>query len=236
MELIIKLFKMKKILLSLSLISTFTFAQTRYWTSYNVTIEAENVEAVYKIFDDYFKSNPTSEDIDTYLYENHFKDSGNNYTHSFIWVGTLDGMGAQYSPKNDKDWQLAITRAGQLIKETHSSTMGTTVVSMGESKPIQRYFYLDIEDPDKYLMAFKKSLNYRPKDGQALLGGFSAGRSPDGETHWIIVGFDNMKSAMDPGSYRRGNPKATKGWDEYMKNRGETRLVRSGLRFLIGSW
>ena len=41
MELIIKLFKMKKILLSLSLISTFTFAQTRYWTSYNVTIEAE---------------------------------------------------------------------------------------------------------------------------------------------------------------------------------------------------
>ena len=69
-----------------------------------------------------------------------------------------------------------------------------------------------------------------------LLGGFSAGRSPDGETHWIIIGFDDMKSAMDGGAYRRNNAQAQKAWDEYRKNRGQTRLVRSGLRIMLGNW
>ena len=88
---------MKKTLLLLLLISTMSFGQTRYWTSYNVTIEPQNVKAVYNLFDDYFKSNPTSEDVNAYLYENHFRDNDNNYTHSFIWAGSLEGMGAQYA-------------------------------------------------------------------------------------------------------------------------------------------
>ena len=225
---------MKKTILIL--ISTMSFGQTRYWTSYNVTIEPENVEAVYNLFDDYFKSNPTSEDVDAYLYENHFRDYGNNYTHSFIWAGSLEGMGAQYAPKENNAWELLITKASQLIKETHSASMGNTLVNVGENKPIQRYFYLDVEDPEKYLMAFKKSLKFRSKDHQILLGGFSAGLSPDGESHWVIVGFDDMKSAMDPGAFRRSNPEAQKSWDEYRKNRGNSRLVRSGLRLLMGSW
>jgi len=227
---------MKKTILILILISTMSFGQTRYWTSYNVTIEPENVEAVYNLFDDYFKSNPTSEDIDAYLYENHFRDYGNNYTHSFIWAGSLEGMGAQYAPKENNAWELLITKASQLIKETHSASMGNTLVNVGENKPIQRYFYLDVEDPEKYLIAFKKSLKFRSKDRQTLLGGFSAGLSPDGESHWVIVGFDDMKSAMDPGAFRRSNPEAQKSWDEYRKNRGNSRLVRSGLRLLMGSW
>ena len=227
---------MKKTILLLLLISTLSFGQTRYWTSYNVIIEPENVEAVYNLFDDYFKSNPTSENVNAYMYENHFRDNGNNYTHSFIWAGGLDGMGAQYAPKANNDWELLLTKANQLIKETHSATMGNTVVNQGENKPIQRYFYLNVEDPEKYLMAFKKSLKFRSKERQILLGGFSAGRSPDGETHWVIVGFDDMKSAMDTGSYRRSNPEAQKSWDEYRKNRGNSRLVRSGLRLLMGSW
>ena len=226
--------KMKKIILIL--ISTMSFGQTRYWTSYNVTIEPENIEAVYNLFDDYFKSNPTSEDVDAYLYENHFRDYGNNYTHSFIWAGSLEGMGAQYAPKENNAWELLITKASQLIKETHSASMGNTLVNVGENKPIQRYFYLDVEDPEKYLIAFKKSLKFRSKDRQTLLGGFSAGLSPDGESHWVIVGFDDMKSAMDPGAFRRSNPEAQKSWDEYRKNRGNSRLVRSGLRLLMGSW
>ena len=227
---------MKKTILILILISTMSFGQTRYWTSYNVTIEPENVEAVYNLFDDYFKSNPTSEDVDAYLYENHFRDYGNNYTHSFIWAGSLEGMGAQYAPKENNAWELLITKASQLIKETHSASMGNTLVNVGENKPIQRYFYLDVEDPEKYLIAFKKSLKFRSKDRQTLLGGFSAGLSPDGESHWVIVGFDDMKSAMDPGAFRRSNPEAQKSWDEYRKNRGNSRLVRSGLRLLMGSW
>ena len=227
---------MKSFSLILLLISQFSFGQTRYWTSYNITIEPENVEAVFNLFDHYFKLNPTSEDLNAYLYENHFRDNNNNYTHSFIWAGSLEEIGEQYAPKQNSAWELLITKVSQLIKETHSATMGDNIVNIGENKPIQRYFYLDVKDPEKYLMAFKKSLKFRPKDQQTLLGGFSAGRSPDGETHWVIVGFDDMKSAMDPGAYRRSNPEAKKSWDEYRKNRGNSRLVRSGLRILMGIW
>ena len=227
---------MKKIILLSLFVSFVSFGQTRYWTSYNFTVEPKNQAAVYKLVDDYFKSNPTSENVNAYLYENHFKDNGNNYSHSFIWAGTLDGMGSQYAPRQDKDWELFLAKLTQHIDEFHSATMGNTVIYQGDNKPIQRYFYLDVEDQTKYLMAFKKYLKYRPKDRQVLLGGFSAGRSPDGESHWIIVGFDDMKSAMDPGAYRRTNAQAQKAWDEYRKNRGETRLVRSGLRIMLGSW
>ena len=228
---------MKKTFFLLSvLVTSITFGQTRYWTSYNFTVEPKNEAAVYKLVDDYFKANPTSDDVNAYFYENHFKDSGNNYSHSFIWAGSLDGMGAQYAPKQDKDWELLITKINQLIDKYHSATMGNTVVNIGENKPIQRYFYLDVEDPKSYLVAFNKYQKYRPKDRQVLLGDFSAGRSPDGETHWIIIGFDDMKSAMDAGAYRRNNTQAQKAWDEYGKNRGETRLVRSGLRIMLGNW
>ena len=147
--------------------------------------------------------------------------------------GDTRWYGNQYTPKQDKDWELLLTKLTQLIDEPHSAAMGNTVINQGENKPIQRYFYLDVEDPARYLIAFKKYLKYRPKDRQVLLGGFSAGRSPDGESHWIIVGFDDMKSAMDPGAYRRTNSQAQKAWDEYRKNRGETRLVRSGLRIML---
>ena len=228
---------MKKTFFLLSiLVTSITFGQTRYWTSYNFTVEPQNEAAVYKLVDDYFKANPTSDDVNAYFYENHFKDSGNNYSHSFIWAGSLDGMGAQYAPKQDKDWELLITKINQLIDKYHSATMGNTVVNIGENKPIQRYFYLDVEDPKSYLAAFNKYQKYRPKDRQVLLGGFSAGRSPDGETHWIIIGFDDMKSAMDAGAYRRKDTQAQKAWDEYGKSRGETRLVRSGLRIMLGNW
>ena len=222
-------------LLSL-LVTSITFGQTRYWTSYNFTVEPQNQAAVYKLLDDYFTAKPTSDDVNAYLYENHFKDHGNNYSHSLIWAGSLDGMGAQYKPKQDKDWELLLTKLTQLIDEFHSATMGNTVVNIGENKPIQRYFYLDVEDPQSYLAAFNKYQKYRPKDRQVLLGGFSAGRSPDGETHWIIIGFDDMKSAMDPGAYRRNNAQVQKAWDEYGKNRGKSNLVRNGLRIMLGSW
>ena len=145
---------MKKTFFLLSvLVTSITFGQTRYWTSYNFTVEPQNEAAVYKLVDDYFKANPTSDDVNAYFYENHFKDSGNNYSHSFIWAGSLDGMGAQYAPKQDKDWELLITKINQLIDKYHSATMGNTVVNIGENKPIQRYFYLDVEDPKSYLAA-----------------------------------------------------------------------------------
>ena len=75
---------MKKIFLLSLLVTSVAIGQTRYWTSYNFTVEAQNEAAVYKLVDDYFKAKPTSDDVNAYLYENHFKDHGNNYSHSFI--------------------------------------------------------------------------------------------------------------------------------------------------------
>ena len=63
--------------LLLLLVTSITFGQTRYWTSYNFTVEPQNEAAIYKLVDDYFKANPTSDDVNAYFYENHFKDSGN---------------------------------------------------------------------------------------------------------------------------------------------------------------
>ena len=61
----------------------------------------------------------------------------------------IEGMGNQYTPRQDKDWELLLTKLTQLIDEPHSAAMGNTIVYIGENKPIQRYFYLDVEDPLK---------------------------------------------------------------------------------------
>ena len=53
-----------------------------------------------------------------------------------------------------------------------------------------------------------------------MLGGFGSGRSPAGETHWVIVGANFFKEAMDIAGYRRGNTKEEKAWDAYIANNG----------------
>ena len=53
--------------------------------------------------------------------------------------------------------------------------MGNTVVNEGETKPIQRYFYVDVDEPQKYLAAFKKYQKYIPNNQQVLMGCFVGG-------------------------------------------------------------
>jgi len=101
----------------LSLSLTVAYGQRRFWTSYNFTVKQGNEATVYQLLEDYFKANPTSDDINAYLYENHFRDSGNNCSHSFVWAGSIDGMGAQYSPKDDKEWELFLTKIDQFIEK-----------------------------------------------------------------------------------------------------------------------
>ena len=62
---------MKKIFLLFLLVTSVALSQTRYWTSYNFSVDPKNEAAVYKLVDDYFKANPTSDDVNAYLYENH---------------------------------------------------------------------------------------------------------------------------------------------------------------------
>lgn len=127
------------LLLSLSL--TVAYGQPRFWTSYNFTVKQGNKATVYQLLEDYFKANPTSDDINAYLYEYHFRDSGNNCSHSFVGAGSIDGMGAQYSPKDDKEWELFLTKINQFIEKSHSAATGFTYFNEGDDKPIQKYYF-----------------------------------------------------------------------------------------------
>ena len=228
---------MKKIYLSLLIfsITLSSIAQTTYWTSYNFSIDPENVESYINIADEHFKNN-TSDGVTTYLYENHISDSNNNYTHSIILAGSLEAMGALYDSPQSKEWELFFAKINHFT-ESFSSAMGNRTLAFNNGdKPVQKYYFLDVADPAKYSAAFKKYAQYRPKSHQALFGATTSGHSPEGESHWIIIGFDDFKSAIEGNSYRNNNPAAQKAWEEYRGNRGDTKLVRSGLRIMLRKW
>ena len=120
---------MKKYLLitTLFLMSLNLFAQERYWTAYNFSVESKDIETVAKIANDFF-SNPGSkaDGVTVYLFENHFSDNDNNFTHSVVFRGTLDAMGNQYSPTGgvaQEKFQAFQTKISQFAK-AHSSSSG----------------------------------------------------------------------------------------------------------------
>ena len=98
-----------------------------------------------------------------------------------------------------------------------------------------KLLFLNVND-GKQFKAFDAYAPNRPKNHHVLLGGFGPGRSPAGETHWIIVGVNSFKEAMDIAGYRRGNTKEEKAWDAYIANNGGASVVRTGLRILLGNW
>lgn len=216
-----------------------SWAQTAYWTSYNFTVKPGSDATVLQLANDYFAANPTAEGVSAYLYENHFRDQDNNYSHSFIWAGSLDAMGNQYATDAGDAWELFLTKMGNHIESFHSAGMGDRVASVNDPsspKPIQVYFFLNVNDGKQFKKAFDAYAPNRPKNHHVLLGGFGPGRSPAGETHWVIVGVNSFKEAMDIAGYRRGNTKEEKAWDAYIANNGGASVVRTGLRILLGNW
>jgi len=215
------------------------WAQSAIWTSYNFTVKTGSDAAVLQLANDYFEEHPTADGVSAYLYENHFRDKNNDYSHSFIWAGTLEAMGDQYASDGGDAWQLFVTQLGQHIDNFHSAGMGNRVASINEKdtpSPIQMYFFLDVANAKKFKAAFDAYVPYRPKNHHVMMGGFNAGRSPDGESHWVVVGVNSFKEAMDLAGYRTGNAKAEKAWDTYIANNGGVEVVRTGLRILLGSW
>ena len=73
---------MKKLsIIPLLLLVTMLHAQEGYFTMYNFSVAPKNVSTVYQLVNDYYSKNK-SEGVSVYLYENHFNDSENNFTHS----------------------------------------------------------------------------------------------------------------------------------------------------------
>lgn len=234
---------MKNIFFYLLLLSALTLtAQESYFTIYNFTAEPQETETIYRLVDDYYSKNKT-QGVTVSLYENHFNDSGNNFSHSIVFSGSFDAIGNMYSGGNNDSWNLFITKINQHIKEGFSSAMGTTIASYGDTStkhPVQRYIILNVDDANAFDEAYKAfNSKTNPNGRVTIMGNISAGQSPNGENRWVINGFKDFKAAIG-GADKLMNDKEqaerSKGWDEFRANSGEVKLVRTGLRVLLGQW
>ena len=111
---------MKKFILIFTLVilsSLNSIAQEYYWTSYSFNVEAEDVEIVSKLINDYFSSpNSKADGVSVYLFENHFHDSSLSSSHELVFAGTYDAMGNQYSQGENTSWDLYLAKLGQYTK------------------------------------------------------------------------------------------------------------------------
>ena len=215
-------------------------AQEYYWTSYNFNVDAEDVEITAKLTADYF-SQPGSkaEGVTVYLFETHFNDNETNWSHSLVFAGSLDAMGEQYSRGQNDSWNLYLTKIGQYAK-SHSAASGNSLISYGEigTHPIQNILWLDVNDAGKFAEAWKNYHGkFNPEDRRITLGQFRLGRSSMGETHYVLQGFSDFKSAFNPNKYREENKVAQKAWSEFFDVASkEVTILRSNTRIMLGKW
>ena len=217
-------------------------AQEVYFTLYNFTVEPQNEASVFQLCEEYF-SNNKPEGVTVSLWENHFNDRTNNFTHSIVFSGSLDAMGGMYSGSNDDTWNYFITRVNQQIKDGFSSAMGKRLVAYGETGepyPVQRYYLLDVDDMSKWIDSYKETIGKHNPNGRLnMMGGYSVGHGPDGVNAWVINGFKDFKTAMGGVNMLRTEAEkdaSSKAWDKHREEGGDVELVRSGLRILIKSW
>ena len=151
---------MKKIIfLSLLLTSSFIFAQNSYWTSYNFSVDGKDAETVVSLMDSYFNEN-LPEGVSVILYENHFRDTRNQYTHQLIWSGPLEDLSDTYKSINmSQKWQLMASRLDPHIESFHSASAGTNEISSSDQGakisdyPFQRLIELEVENQNKFFAA-----------------------------------------------------------------------------------
>ncbi len=218
------------------------YAQEGYWTSYQFIVEPAEVETVYNLTNEYYSANQP-EGVTVSLWENHFNDNANNFTHAIIFSGSLDDLGNMYGQDGGAAWQLFLVKLNQHIKDGHSSRMGTRLGHQGDLSqdfPVQRYYIVHSEDGGKWNEAYMKMLKSNTPDGMlGMMGNFTSGVSPDGENRWVIQGFKDFKSAIGGASAMRTdaeNAAADKAWSTFLETNGESHLVRSGLRVRLGQW
>ncbi|SFR39191.1 hypothetical protein SAMN04490243_1490 [Robiginitalea myxolifaciens] len=234
---------MKKSVLIIALFLGFVCsAQDTYFTIYNFNVESQDVSTVYDLFDDYFSKNKP-EGVMVSLWENHFNDSENNFSHAVVFAGSLDAMGAMYAGGNNDAWNLFLARVNQHMESGFSSAMGRQLAQYGDASvqhPFQRYFLLDVDDMGKWVDSYKEMQSSNNPDGRLnMMGTISAGIGPDGANAWVINGFKDFKTAMaGVGSLRSDAEKeaSSKAWEKHQEEGGEVKLVRNGLRILLKTW
>ncbi len=216
-------------------------AQESYWTNYHVVAEPQDVETFYKLTNDYFTANKT-EGVTVTLWENHFNDHGNNFTHSINFSGSLDAMGNMYANFSGDTWDLYLVKLNQHIKEGYGARMGTRKSHMGDMSqeyPVQKYFIVHADDGGTWDDAYNTYKANTPAGMLNMMGNFTSGISTKGENRWVLNGFKDFKSAMGGANHLRTdaeNAANAKAWQKFLDDNGESHLVRSGLRIRVGEW
>lgn len=234
---------MKKLVLICALFIGFLCgSQESYFTIYNFSVESRNVSTVAQLFDDYFSKNKP-DGVTVSLWENHFNDSGNNFSHAVVFNGSLDAMGAMYAGGNNDAWNLFLARVNQHMESSFSSAMGRQLAMFGDAStehPYQKYFLLNVDDMSKWVPSYKEYHEGNNPAGRLnMMGNLSAGRGPDGANAWVINGFKDFKTAMaGAGSLRTEAEREanSKAWDKHKEEGGDVELVRTGMRILIKTW
>jgi hypothetical protein len=237
-----KAIKMKKIILSLLLLTTLNlFAQENYWTSYNFNVDVEDEEIVAKLTNDYFSSpNSKAEGVTVFLFENHFKDISNNASHTIAFTGTLDAMGKQYSQGDDLSWDLFLSKLNRYTK-SHSSAAGRSLISFGVpgNYPVQNLYILKVKNGRKFAAAWE---NYNtisnPEDRRVTFGQFNLGRSTNGETHYVLSEVNSFKDAFGMKKFRdRISSAKNTAWNKFIEEfDGNAEMVKTKTRTVVGKW
>lgn len=234
---------MKKVIFCMLIFMAFTLsAQEAYWTNYNVVVSPEKVTTVYNLMNDYYTANP-QEGVTVSLWENHFNDHSNNFTHAIIFSGSLDAIGNMYAQDGGAAWRLFLVQLNQHIEDGHSSRMGTRLAHTGDLSQdytVQKYFIVHADDGAAWNDAYNKHFSANTPAGMMnMMGNFTSGVSPKGENRWVINGFKDFKGAIGGGNAMRTPAEQTayeKSWKEFLDTNGESHLVRSGTRVRMGQW
>jgi hypothetical protein len=233
---------MKTIILSLLLLTSLNLlAQENYWTDYAFNVEVEDEEIVTKLTNDYFSSpNSKAEGVTVFLFENHFKDSSNNPSHTIVFTGTLDAMGKQYSQGDNLSWDLFLTKLNRYTK-SYSSAAGRSLISFGVagSYPVQNVYILKVKNGPKFASAWENyNTKANPEDRKVSFGQFNLGRSTNGETHYVLSEVNSFKDAFRMGEFRdRISSAKNTAWNKFLEEfDGNAAMVRTFTRTVIGKW
>lgn len=216
-------------------------AQDSYFTIYNFSVADEDVGTVYGLMDDYFSTNKM-EGVTVSLYENHLKSQEYNFSHSVVFSGSSDALGAMYGAGQNAEWSLFLARIN-MHTDDFSSAMGETLAQYGDTSiphPVSKVFILAVEEEAAFVEGYKKfHAAHNPEGRIASMGNVLSGHSDDGANFWIVNQFKDFKSAMEGPKGLQSEAEyeaSSKAWEEYMATLENSKLIRSMLRFRLGQW
>ena len=145
----------------------------------------------------------------------------------------VDAMNAQYTRETGDDWKVMMSTFDQVTK-SDGSAAGRSIhtINTDAEGSMQHIIQLKVDDPQKYVPAFKKMWSTVKPSGRLTLGQFVSGRK-DGVSHYILVSRKDLKDLLSP---REWNTKEQAAWDKYREERGDAEIITTMTRALVKQW